>query len=114
MVERRFRGPAEVEKNQSECSFLAPPVLTDIRNCGLLALLRMSTNHQPMANNLHTRKKKRSSPRLVFRDFPGGPRVKNPPSKAGTAGSIPSWETKIPHASQKLSPHHNQRAQVQQ
>ena len=30
--------------------------------------------------------------------------VKNPPSKAGDAGSIPSWGTKIPHAGGQLSP----------
>ena len=33
-------------------------------------------------------------------DFPGGPVVKNPP---GDVGSIPSWETKIPHAVVQLS-----------
>ena len=27
------------------------------------------------------------------RDFPGGPAVKNPPSKAGDVGSIPGWGT---------------------
>ena len=31
-------------------------------------------------------------------DFPGGPMVKNPPSNAGDAGSIPGRGTKIPHA----------------
>ena len=34
----------------------------------------------------------------VMGGFPGGPVVKNPPSKAGDAGSIPDWGTKIPHA----------------
>ena len=34
-----------------------------------------------------------------FRDFPGGPVVKNQPSSAGVAGLIPGWEAKIPHAS---------------
>ena len=45
-------------------------------------------------------KKKRSSG-----DFPGGPVVKNPPSNAGDAGSIPGRGTKIPHAAGQLSPH---------
>ena len=38
-------------------------------------------------------------------DFPGGPVVKNPPSNAGDAGSIPGWGTKIPHAMEQLSLH---------
>ena len=33
-----------------------------------------------------------------FWDFPGGPVVKNLPSNAGDAGSIPGLGTKIPHA----------------
>ena len=37
-------------------------------------------------------------------DFPGGPVVKNPPSNAGDAGSIPGRGTKIPHATGQLSP----------
>ena len=36
-------------------------------------------------------------------DFPVGPVVKNPPSNAGDAGSIPGWGTKIPHAAGQLS-----------
>ena len=35
----------------------------------------------------------------MFRDFPGGPVVKNPPSNAGGAGLIPGQGAKIPHAS---------------
>ena len=31
-------------------------------------------------------------------DFPGGPAVKSTPCNAGDPGSIPGWETKIPHA----------------
>ena len=31
--------------------------------------------------------------------------VKNLPSNAGDAGSIPGWGTKIPHATRQLSPH---------
>ena len=37
------------------------------------------------------------------RDFPGGPVVKNLPSNAGNAGSVPSQGTKISHASGQLS-----------
>ena len=33
-----------------------------------------------------------------FKDFPGDPVVKNPPSNAGDAGLIPGQGTKIPHA----------------
>ena len=33
-----------------------------------------------------------------FRDFPGGPVIKNPSSNAGDAGLIPGWGTKIPRA----------------
>ena len=36
-------------------------------------------------------------------DFPGGPVVKNLPSSAGDAASIPGWGTKIPHATGQLS-----------
>ena len=43
----------------------------------------------------------------IYRDFSGGPVVKNPPSSAGDVGSIPGWGTKIPHATGQLSPHHN-------
>ena len=32
----------------------------------------------------------------TYRDFPGGPMVKNPPSNAGDAGSIPGRGTKTP------------------
>ena len=41
--------------------------------------------------------------KLVDRDLPGGPVVKNPPSNAGDAGSIPGRGTKIPHATGQLS-----------
>ena len=36
--------------------------------------------------------------------LPGSPGVKNLPSKAGDAGSIPGWGTKIPPAEGQLSP----------
>ena len=38
----------------------------------------------------------------VSRDFPGGPMAKSPPANAGDMGSIPGWETKIPHAMGQL------------
>ena len=43
--------------------------------------------------------------RVLGWDFPGDPVVKNPPSNAGDAGSIPGWGTKIPHAVGQLSLH---------
>ena len=39
------------------------------------------------------------------RDFPYGPVVKNPPSNARDAGSIPGQGTKIPRAVEQQSPH---------
>ena len=42
--------------------------------------------------------------KIWYRDFPGGPVVKNPPSHAGEAGSIPCRRTKIPHAAGQLNP----------
>ena len=41
----------------------------------------------------------------MYRDFPGGPVVKNPPYNAGDVGSIPGQGTKIPHAAEQLNPH---------
>ena len=42
------------------------------------------------------------------KDFAGGPVVKNLPTNAGDAGSIPGQRIKIPHATGQLSPHcHN-------
>ena len=38
-------------------------------------------------------------------DFPSGPMVKNPPSKAGEAGLTPGWGSKVPHAAGQLSLH---------
>ena len=47
----------------------------------------------------------RTQARLRFpKDFPDGPVVKNLPCKAGDMGSIPGWGTKIPHATEQLSP----------
>ena len=42
-----------------------------------------------------------------YRDIPGSPVVKNLSWSAGDAGSIPGWGSKIPHALEQLSPHHN-------
>ena len=41
---------------------------------------------------------------MAYSNFSGGPVVKNLPSNAGDAGSIPGQGTKIPHAAGKLSP----------
>ena len=38
-------------------------------------------------------------------DFHGGPGIKNPPSSAGDASSIPGRGTTIPHAVWQLNPH---------
>ena len=59
---------------------------------------------------------------LYWWDFPGGPVVKNLPSNAGGACSIPGQGTKIPHAAEQLSPcatttellHLNERACIPQ
>ena len=37
-------------------------------------------------------------------DFPGSAVVRNLPSNAGHVGSIPGWETEIPHVLRQLSP----------
>ena len=42
---------------------------------------------------------------VFFRDFPGGPEVKNSPSNAWDAGSIPGPKSKIPHDADQLNPH---------
>ena len=42
---------------------------------------------------------------MRYRDFPGGPVVKNPPSNAGDVGLIPGGGTKIPHAAGQLGSH---------
>ena len=44
------------------------------------------------------------SARIYCRDFPGGLMINNPLSKAGVSGSTPGKGTKIPHASEQLSP----------
>ena len=44
-----------------------------------------------------------TSTKKIYRDFPGGPVVKNPPYNAGGGGSIPGRGTRIPHAEGQLS-----------
>jgi hypothetical protein len=44
----------------------------------------------------------RSGTKIQFRDFSGSLVVETPPSNAGSAGSIPGQEAKIPHASTKI------------
>ena len=39
----------------------------------------------------------------IVRDFPGGPVVKNPPTKAGDIGSTPGSGTQISHTAEQLS-----------
>ena len=39
----------------------------------------------------------------LFRNFPGGPLVKNLRCNAEDMGSVPGWGTKIPYASGHLS-----------
>ena len=42
---------------------------------------------------------------VFFRDFPGGPEIKNSPSNARDAGSIPGPKSKNPHDADQLNPH---------
>ena len=41
---------------------------------------------------------------IMFKDFPGGPMVKNSPGNAGDMSPIPDRTTKIPHAVEQLAP----------
>ena len=45
-------------------------------------------------------------------NFSSGPEVKNSPSDAGDVVSIPGQGTKIPHATEQLSPHSTTRESV--
>ena len=38
-------------------------------------------------------------------DISGGPGFRNLPCNTGDASSIPSWGTKLPHASGQINPH---------
>ena len=67
---------------------------TEVESPGLG--LRAGTVTKPFESNLSSGGNRR--------DFPGGPVVENPPSNAGDVGSIPGWETKVPHAVGQLSP----------
>ena len=51
---------------------------------------------------------------IKWRDFPGGPVVKNLPSNTGDVGSIPGWGTKIPHATGQPSLHATTKTQCNQ
>ena len=70
------------------------------------------TQHNPETihyNNNHTSRichphQKKGFLKNCTRDFPGGPVIKNLPSKAGDTGSIPGRGTKIPHANGKTKP----------
>ena len=42
---------------------------------------------------------------LYTGDFPSGPVFENLPSNARDLSLIPSWGTKIPHATEQLGPH---------
>ena len=42
--------------------------------------------------------------KVIWRDFPGVPVVKNLPCNAGDMSLIPGWGTKIPHGAEQLSP----------
>ena len=64
------------------------------------------TNTSVLSQYAVDKSKERSfTPRSDTGDFPGGPVVKNLPSNAEDAGSIPGWGTKIPYAAGQLSPH---------
>ena len=41
---------------------------------------------------------------MKFRDVPGGPVDKNPPANAGDPSLFPGPGTRIPHATEQLSP----------
>ena len=47
----------------------------------------------------------RSIFKRLGRGVPGGPLVEDLPSKAGDAGLISAWGTKIPHATEQQSLH---------
>ena len=46
---------------------------------------------------------KTSTNNKCWKNFPGGPLVKNLPCNAGDVGLLPAWGTKIPHAAEQLS-----------
>ena len=57
----------------------------------------------PKRLHFHALRGPRSGAIPGWQDFPGGPAVKNTPCNAGDVGSIPSQETKIPHAAEQLT-----------
>ena len=78
---------------------------------GFDSLVREQRSHTPRAawpkkffkSSLNFWKKIITQKKKNCRDFLGGPVVKNPPSNAEDAGSIPSQGTKIPRAVGQLS-----------
>ena len=61
------------------------------------------TEEKPAGTSFWGKSKKKLPKRVTGRDFPGGAVVKNLPSNAGDAGSIPGQGTKIRHAAGQLS-----------
>ena len=45
--------------------------------------------------------------KVLNRDFPGGPVIRNPPCNAGNTGLIPGQRTRIPHAAETSPVHSN-------
>ena len=69
----------------------------------LFFLLTTFPSFSPMDLCSLTKTKQKKNNNRNF--FPGGPVVKNPPSNAGDVGSIPGPGSKIPHATEQLSPY---------
>jgi len=57
-----------------------------------------------VGSRIHSMFSEKTSLRAVSGDFPGGLVVKNPSSSAGDVGSIPGQGTRIPHATEQVSP----------
>ena len=63
----------------------------------------VSTSYK-VAERIRCLKGAKKNPKINgWRDFPGGPVVKNPPSNAVDEGLIPGQGTKIPCVSEQLS-----------
>ena len=69
-----------------------------------ISLLNVTLVHSAHMQLKSTRKCFIMVQEYAYRDFPGGPVVKNPSCNAGEAGSIPGLGTKIQHAAGQLSP----------
>ena len=81
--ERTVQGGKTVWKARQELA-----MVTLDRHCG----------SDECGQTLETRENERMNGHL-----PGGPGVKNLPANAGAMGSIPGWDSKIPHALGQLS-----------